>query len=153
MFQSESILCSWLNVNDFLARSRREIWGLSDCNWTRTHKHLVHKRSPNYVSIRLWTKWFVVRVQLQSLKHYLFLFVTFLGELFFSSSMIVSFFYVCLVHFVQYLFVLISDIVACIKQNDFSHFMKNFSGKGFLLCDVWFRGLFYLIGCINCNKF
>ena len=32
---------SCLNVKELLARSRREIWSLSDCNWTRTHNHLV----------------------------------------------------------------------------------------------------------------
>ena len=36
-FQSESTLYSCLNVKELLARSRREIWNLSDCNWTRTH--------------------------------------------------------------------------------------------------------------------
>ena len=45
---------------------------------TRTHNHLVHKRTLNHLdklarltkwlSIRLWTKWLWVRVQLQSLK-------------------------------------------------------------------------------------
>ena len=33
-----------LNVEDLLARSRREIWSLSDCNWTWTYNHLVRKR-------------------------------------------------------------------------------------------------------------
>ena len=32
VFQSESILYSCLNVKELLARSRRKIWGLSDCN-------------------------------------------------------------------------------------------------------------------------
>ena len=36
---------SCLNVKELLARSRREIWSLSDCNWTRIHNHLVHKRT------------------------------------------------------------------------------------------------------------
>ena len=40
-FQSESTLYSCLNVKELLARSRREIWSLSDCNWTRTQNHLV----------------------------------------------------------------------------------------------------------------
>ena len=39
-FQSESTLYSCLNVKELLARSRREIWSLSDCNWTRTHKQV-----------------------------------------------------------------------------------------------------------------
>ena len=44
-FQSEFILNSCLNVKELLARSRREIWSLSDCNWTQTHIRLVRKRS------------------------------------------------------------------------------------------------------------
>ena len=86
MFQSESTLYSYLNVKEHLARSRREIWRLSDCNWTRTQNHLVRKRTLNHlVKLAKWlscvlstylygasvvilgTKWFWVRVQLQSL--------------------------------------------------------------------------------------
>ena len=44
-FQSESTLYSCLNVKEVLARSRREIWKLSDCNWTRTQNHSVRKRT------------------------------------------------------------------------------------------------------------
>ena len=43
--QSESTLYSCLNVKELFARSRREIWSLSDCNWTRTQNHLVRKHS------------------------------------------------------------------------------------------------------------
>ena len=43
-------LYSCLNVKELLAQSRREIWSLSDCNWTRTNNHLVHKRTPNHCS-------------------------------------------------------------------------------------------------------
>ena len=45
---------------------------LSDCNWTRTRHHLVHKRTLNHLaklaslakwlSVRLWTKWLWARV-------------------------------------------------------------------------------------------
>ena len=66
---------SWLNVKEFLTRSRHKIWTLSDCNWTRTHNHLLRKRTLNHLaklaileiwlSIRLWTKWLWVWVQLQ----------------------------------------------------------------------------------------
>ena len=49
-FQSESTLCSCLNVKELLARSRREIWTWSDCNWTRTQNHLVLKRTLNHVA-------------------------------------------------------------------------------------------------------
>ena len=66
-FQSESTLYSCLNVKELLARSRDEIWSLSDCNWTRTQNHLVRKKhSTIWLSVRLRTKWFRVRVQLQS---------------------------------------------------------------------------------------
>ena len=47
-FQSESTLYSCLNVKELLARSRREIWSLSDYNWTRTHNHLAYKRTLNF---------------------------------------------------------------------------------------------------------
>ena len=43
LFQSESTLYSCLNLKELLARSRCEIWSLSDCNWTRTQNHLVGK--------------------------------------------------------------------------------------------------------------
>ena len=46
--QSESALYSCLNFKELLARSRREIWSLSDCNWTRTQNHLVRKRTLNH---------------------------------------------------------------------------------------------------------
>ena len=42
-FYSESILCSFLNVKERLARTRRDIWELSDCNRSWTHNHLVRK--------------------------------------------------------------------------------------------------------------
>ena len=45
--QIESILYSCLNVKELLAQSRRQIWSLSDCNWTKTHNHLVRKRTLN----------------------------------------------------------------------------------------------------------
>ena len=32
-------------VNPHSRNSLREIWSLSDCNWTQTHNHLVHKRT------------------------------------------------------------------------------------------------------------
>ena len=76
-FQSESTLYSCLNVKELLARSRREIWSLSDCNWIRTHNHLVRKGTLNHLakltdlakwlSVRLRTKWSWVLVQLHSL--------------------------------------------------------------------------------------
>ena len=77
-FQSESTLPSCLNVKENLARNRHKIWSLSVCNGTRTHNHLVCKRTFNHLaklaslakclSIRLRTKWLYVPVQLHSLK-------------------------------------------------------------------------------------
>ena len=49
-FQSESTLYICLDVKELLARSRREIWSLSDCNLTRTHNHLVHKWTLNHLA-------------------------------------------------------------------------------------------------------
>ena len=46
-FESESALCSFLNVKGLLAQNRCEIGSLSDCNKIRTHNHLVRKRQLN----------------------------------------------------------------------------------------------------------
>ena len=54
-FQSKSTLYSCLNVKELLARSRCKIWSLSDCNWTRTHNHLVHKRTLNHLATCLFS--------------------------------------------------------------------------------------------------
>ena len=54
-FQSESTLYSCLNVKELLARNRREIWNLSDCNWTRTQNNFVGKRTLNHLA--KLTKW------------------------------------------------------------------------------------------------
>ena len=75
-FQSEATLYSCLNVKELLARSRRDIWSFSDCNWTAT----VYKRILNHLaelaklaswakwlSVRLWIKWLWMRAQLQSM--------------------------------------------------------------------------------------
>ena len=50
-FQSEFTLYSCLNVKELLARSGRGILSLSDCNWIRTHNHLVHKRILNHLVV------------------------------------------------------------------------------------------------------
>ena len=66
-FYSESTLYSCLNVKELFFRSRREIWRLSDCNWTRTQNHLAKLGSlAKWLSVRLRTKWFRIRVQLHS---------------------------------------------------------------------------------------
>ena len=49
-FQSEFTLYGRLNVKELLTRNRREIWSLSDCNWTRTHNHLVCKWTLNHLA-------------------------------------------------------------------------------------------------------
>ena len=38
-FQGHFTLYSCLNIKELLAWSRREIWSLSDCNWTQTQDH------------------------------------------------------------------------------------------------------------------
>ena len=52
-FQSQSTLYSCLNV--------KELWSLTDCNWTRTQNHLVRKRTLNHLT-KLF-KWFSVRLR------------------------------------------------------------------------------------------
>ena len=39
-----------LTVRELLARNRLEIWSVSECNWARTHNHLVHKQTPNHLA-------------------------------------------------------------------------------------------------------
>ena len=55
-FQSESSLYSCPNVSELLARRRRGIWSLSDCNWNPNQNHLLAKRTLNYLA--KLTKWF-----------------------------------------------------------------------------------------------
>ena len=45
------LICSCMNVNELLARSRREIWSLNDYKWTRIHNHLVYKRTLNHSAL------------------------------------------------------------------------------------------------------
>ena len=47
--QSESTLYSCLNVKELLAWNRHHIWSLKECNGTRTHNHLVRKRTLNHL--------------------------------------------------------------------------------------------------------
>ena len=49
-FQSDSTLYVCLNVKELLARNRRKIWSLSDCNCNRTHNHLVCKWKLNHLA-------------------------------------------------------------------------------------------------------
>ena len=60
-----------LGVGGLFARGRRGVWGLRDSNWARAHSHLVHGASTQpfaKLSVRLWTKWLWIWVQLQSVK-------------------------------------------------------------------------------------
>ena len=49
-FRSESTLYICRKVKELLARNRRDIWRLSDCNGTRTHNYLVPKRTLNHLA-------------------------------------------------------------------------------------------------------
>ena len=76
-FSEWTTLYSCLNVKKLLVQSRREISSLRDCTWTRTQNHLVNKHPTiwsNLSSVRLRTKWFWARVQLQSFKLLVILF-------------------------------------------------------------------------------
>ena len=48
-FQSGSTLCA-RNSSKLLAQNRRKIFRLSDCNGTRTHNHLIRKRTLNHLA-------------------------------------------------------------------------------------------------------
>ena len=50
VFQSESTLYSCLNVKEFFAHNRRDIWSLSDSNGIQTHNHLVSKQKLNHLA-------------------------------------------------------------------------------------------------------
>ena len=66
VFQSESTLYICLNVKETLARNRRRIWNLSDCNGTRTHNYLACKRTLNHLAkLAKWLS-FVVSTNLYS---------------------------------------------------------------------------------------
>ena len=50
-FQSESTLYSSLNVKELLACWN---WNFCDCNWNRTHNHLVHKWTLDHLAKPFW---------------------------------------------------------------------------------------------------
>ena len=50
VFQSKSTLYNCLNVKELFARNRCNICSLSDCNETRTHNHLVRKRTLKHLA-------------------------------------------------------------------------------------------------------
>ena len=49
-FYSNSTLCSCLNVKELLARNRRDILNLSNCNGNWFHNHLLHKWTMNHLA-------------------------------------------------------------------------------------------------------
>ena len=58
LFQSESALCSCLNVKELFTQNTRlfwSIWSLSECNGIRTHNHLARKRTLKHLA--KLTKW------------------------------------------------------------------------------------------------
>ena len=57
-FQSESTLYSCVNFKELLVRNSRNIWSLSDCKETRTHNHLLRKRTLNHLAkLTKWLGW------------------------------------------------------------------------------------------------
>ena len=75
-------LSEWMHTlylpecQEFLARNRREIWSLSDCNGTQIYNHLVRKRTFNHLArfdqnyLRFF-KNFKKQCALQGLKEYI----------------------------------------------------------------------------------
>ena len=57
-FHSESTLNSCLNVKELFVQKRRDIWSLSDCNGTRTHNHVVHKRKLKHLVFFHLSSWY-----------------------------------------------------------------------------------------------
>ena len=66
LFQSESTLCSCLNIKELLAWNRSDIWNLSECNKTQTHNHLLRKQTFNHLAklAPVWSKGFLTFRQL-----------------------------------------------------------------------------------------
>ena len=57
-YQSEFTLYICLNVKDLFTRNRRNLWNLSNCTRTRTHKHLVPKPLLNHLAkLTKWLAW------------------------------------------------------------------------------------------------
>ena len=53
------------NPHSIVARMlRNEISSLSDCNWTRAHNHLVHKRTLNHLA-KIWQPFDMIRTYSQ----------------------------------------------------------------------------------------
>ena len=74
---SLSITFFWSQLKLWYASQKCIFMTVCDCNWTRTHNHLVHKWKLNHLakltsltkwlSVRLWTKWLWVQVQFSHL--------------------------------------------------------------------------------------
>ena len=59
-FQNKSTLYIGLNVTEFLAKNRRDIGSLSDCNGTRIHNDLVRRGTLNHLAkLKEWVSWIV----------------------------------------------------------------------------------------------
>ena len=86
LFQSESTLCSCLNVKELPAWNKHDIWSLSGSNVIRSHNHLVRERIPNHLaklaslakwlSVRSRTKRLLVRIPLLPLRYFINRFLT-----------------------------------------------------------------------------
>ena len=50
MFQSESILYSYMNIKEFFAQNRRDIWSLSDTNGIQSQEHLIQKQTLSHLA-------------------------------------------------------------------------------------------------------
>ena len=64
---NESTLYIYLNVKELLAQNRHHIWSLNECKRTRTHNHLVRKRTLNYLA--QLTKWLSCVVSTYCTRH------------------------------------------------------------------------------------
>ena len=84
-YESESTLCSCLNVKEMLARRRREhhceayTWRDKNMQSNARHRYVLRTQLKYLVNLAKWlsvhlqTKWFWVRVQFQSLEHQIWL--------------------------------------------------------------------------------
>ena len=59
-FQSETTCYICLNINEPFSRNRSDLWNLSYFNGTRTHNHLLHKRTFKHLAKPTkWLSWIV----------------------------------------------------------------------------------------------
>ena len=60
---NEQILLNCKNLKDLLARNKPDIWKLSDCNWIRTHSHLIGTQTLYHMASLGQYKWLSIRFQ------------------------------------------------------------------------------------------